>query len=219
MHKTHIYFMPGLAAGPEIFEHLELSPEKYELHYLVWKKPLALEETIANYAMRMTDEIKHKNPVLIGVSFGGIMVQEISKLIETKKIIIISSIKTSKELPVRYKMAKFTKAYKLFPTGLVSNFEDYEKYFIGKSLKKRAEIYKKYISVSGKTYLNWSISNVLNWVQEKPPKNILHIHGTNDHIFPIKHINNAIEIVGGTHAMILTKAKQISKIIDETLTC
>ena len=30
MSKKHIYFMPGLAAGPEIFENLELSKELYE---------------------------------------------------------------------------------------------------------------------------------------------------------------------------------------------
>ena len=219
MTKIPVYFVPGLAAGPEIFEHLELSSEKYELNYLKWIKPLALEESISNYAMRMTDNITHKNPVLIGVSFGGIMVQEMSKYIDTKKIIIISSVKSNNELPKRFKMAKFTKVYKFFPTKIVSNFEDYAKYFLGKSLKKRAEIYKKYLSVRGKTYLNWSINSILNWKQEKPQNNVIHIHGTSDHVFPIKHIHNAIEIKGGTHVMILTKAKKISKIIDETLTC
>ena len=219
MTKIPIYFVPGLAAGPEIFEHLELSSEKYELNYLKWIKPLALEESISNYAMRMTDNITHKNPVLIGVSFGGIMVQEMSKYIDTKKIIIISSVKSNNELPKRFKMAKFTKVYKFFPTKIVSNFEDYAKYFLGKSLKKRAEIYKKYLSVRSKSYLNWSINSILNWKQEKPQNNVIHIHGTSDHVFPIKHIHNAIEIKGGTHVMILTKAKKISKIIDETLTC
>ncbi|MCI2227986.1 alpha/beta hydrolase [Polaribacter sp. MSW13] len=219
MNKTPIYFVPGLAAGPEIFEHLELSPEKYELHFLKWKKPLALEESITNYAMRMTEDIKEKNPVLIGVSFGGIMVQEMSKFIDAKKVIIISSVKTNTELPKKFKMAKFTKAYKLFPTTIISNFVDFTKYFIGKSLKKRAKIYKKYLSVRSKSYINWSISAVLNWQQEKPIKNVVHIHGTKDKIFPIKNINNIIEVKGGTHIMILTKAKKISKIIDETLTC
>tara|TARA_B100000767_G_C19570791_1_gene453115 strand:- start:118 stop:777 length:660 start_codon:yes stop_codon:yes gene_type:complete len=218
MTKIPIYFVPGLAAGPEIFEHLELSSEKYDLNYLKWIKPLALEESISNYAMRMTDNITHKNPVLIGVSFGGIMVQEMSKYIDTKKIIIISSVKSNNELPKRFKMAKFTKVYKFFPTKIVSNFEDYAKYFLGKSLKKRAEIYKKYLSVRSKSYLNWSINSILNWKQEKPQNNIIHIHGTSDHVFPIKNIDNAIEIEGGTHVMILTKAKKISKIIDETLT-
>jgi len=219
MQKTHIYFVPGLAAGPEIFENLEFSPEKYELHFLKWKKPLAVEESIANYAMRMTDEVVHKNIVLVGVSFGGIMVQEMSKFIEVQKTIIISSVKSSNELPKRFRMAKFTKAYKLFPTKLVSNFEDYAKYFFGKSLKKRAEIYKKYLSVRSKTYLNWSIRSVLNWEQEKPQNHLIHIHGTSDHVFPIKHIDNAIEIKGGTHVMILTKGKKISKIIESNLTC
>jgi esterase/lipase len=219
MNKIPIYFVPGLAAGPEIFEHLELSPEKYDLHFMEWKTPLALEESISNYAMRMTDDIVHKNPVLIGVSFGGIMVQEMSKYMEVQKTIIISSVKTSTELPKRFRMAKFIKAYKLFPTQIVSNFEDYAKYFLGKSLKNRAEIYQKYLSVRNTTYLNWSIKNVLNWEQEQPLNNLVHIHGTSDHVFPIKHIENAIEIEGGTHVMILTKAKKISKIIDATLTC
>jgi hypothetical protein len=219
MNKIPIYFVPGLAAGPEIFEHLELSPEKYDLHFMEWKTPLAIEESIANYAMRMTDDIVHKNPVLIGVSFGGIMVQEMSKYMEVQKTIIISSVKTNSELPKRFRMSKFTKAYKLFPTQIVSNFEDYAKYFLGKSLKKRAEIYQKYLSVRSTTYLNWSIKNILNWEQEKPLNNVIHIHGTSDHVFPLKHIENSIEIKGGTHVMILTKAKKISKIIDATLTC
>ena len=168
MAKTPIYFVPGLAAGPEIFENLELSKEKYELHYLTWLKPLALEESIANYAMRMCDEVKEKEPILIGVSFGGIMVQEMSKFLDVKKVIIISSVKTNKELPKKFKMAKFTKLYKFFPTKVISNFEEYAQYFLGKSLKKRAKIYQKYLSVRSKTYLNWAIFNVLKWEQNKP---------------------------------------------------
>lgn len=219
MTKIPIYFMPGLAAGPEIFKHLKLSSEIYEFYYLEWKKPINLEETISNYAKRITEDIHHKNPVLIGVSFGGVLVQEISKLIETSKVIIISSIKTQHELSKRFKVANKSKLYKLFPTKIVNNFEDYAKFFVGKSLQKKAEIYKKYLSVRGTTYIKWSIHNVLNWQQEKVLKNIVHIHGTKDHIFPIKHIKSSIEIEGGTHVMILTKANEISKIIDENLAC
>jgi esterase/lipase len=219
MNKIAIYFVPGLAAGPEIFENLNLSEDKYEIHYLKWKKPLALEESISNYAMRMCEDVKEKNPVLVGVSFGGIMVQEMSKYLDTKKVILISSVKTNHELPKRFKLAKFTKAYKLFPTNIVSNFENYAKYFLGKSLKKRAKIYNKYLSVRSKTYLNWAISAVLNWEQVEAQQNVVHIHGTNDHVFPIKNIGNCIKIKDGSHVMIITKAKKISKIIEKILTC
>ena len=219
MTKIPVYFVPGLAAGPEIFENLKLDETKYELHYLTWKTPLALEETISNYAMRMCEEIDKKNPVLIGVSFGGIMVQEMAKFLETKKVIIISSVKNQDELPKKFKMAKFTKIYKFFPTKVVSNFEEYAQYFLGKSLKKKAKLYKKYLSIRNETYLKWSIFNVLKWKQQNTPEDIVHIHGTKDHIFPIKKIGSCIKIDGGTHVMILSKAKKISKIIDEVLTC
>lgn len=219
MTKTPIYFVPGLAAGPEIFENLKLDTKKYDIHYLKWLTPLASQESFSNYAMRMCDEINSENPVLVGVSFGGIMVQEMSKFIKTKKVIIISSVKTDSELPKRFHFAKFTKAYKFFPTKIVSNFENYTQYFLGKSLKKRAKIYKKYLSIRSEIYLKWSIDKVVNWNQEKPLNNLVHIHGTKDHVFPLKNISDCIKIENGSHVMILTKAKKISKIIDNVLTC
>jgi esterase/lipase len=219
MAKTHIYFMPGLAAGPEIFENIELSPTLYELHFLKWLKPLSINETIANYAMRMSEEIKHKKPVLVGVSFGGIIVQEMSKFMETKKIIIISSVKSKNELPKRFKIAAKSKIYKLFPTKIVTNFENYAKFFVGKTLEKKAKLYKKYLSERNKEYLKWSIHNAIHWNQENPLENIIHIHGTKDEIFPIKSIQNCIKIENGNHSMIIIKAKQISKIIDKSLSC
>jgi hypothetical protein len=169
--------------------------------------------------MRMCEDVKRDNPVLIGVSFGGIMVQEMGKFLTTKKIIIISSIKSKEELPKKFKLANFTKAYKLFPAKLIANFEDYTKYFIGKSLQKRAEIYKKYLSVRSGPYLHWSVYNVVNWQQVESQIGLVHIHGTKDKVFPIKNIKNTIEIEGGTHSMILIKAKIISKHIHESLTC
>jgi esterase/lipase len=218
MKKIPIYFMPGLAAGPEVFKNLELDIEKYTFHYLKWIKPLSVEENITNYAHRLSLEITEKNTVLIGVSFGGIMVQELAKFVHPKKVIIISSVKSSNELPKRFKFAKVTKIYKLFPIKVIQNFEDYAKYFLGNSLKKKAALYKEYLYVRNKESLKWSIYNIIKWEQTKPIENIIHIHGTTDTVFPIKNIKNAIEIKGGTHIMILTKAKKISKIINEILT-
>jgi esterase/lipase len=218
MKKIPIYFMPGLAAGPEIFKKLALDKEKYTFHYLKWIKPLDVEERIDDYAFRLSAKIKEENPVLVGVSFGGIMVQELAKFLNPRKVIIISSVKSPDELPGRFKFAKSTKIYKLFPIKVIENFEDYTKYFLGKTLKKKADLYKKYLYVRSKESLKWSIYTIIKWEQIKPIENIIHIHGSADTIFPIKNIKNAIEIKEGTHIMILTKAKKISKIIDKILT-
>ncbi|MFY0604148.1 MAG: alpha/beta hydrolase [Flavobacteriaceae bacterium] len=218
MSKVHVYCMPGLGASPKIFEHLALPENLFEIHLLSWKIPLSIKESIEDYAKRMCEDIIHPNPVIIGVSFGGMLAQEISKLIDVKHTIIISSVKTHHELPNRLKFAKATKVYKLFPTWFVENIEEFTKYFFGDYLKKRAELYKMYLSVRNKLYMQWAIYNVLHWQQEEPIKNLTHIHGLDDNVFPVKHIKNFIPVEKGTHVMILMKAKTISQIICNTLT-
>ncbi len=214
--KIHIYFVPGLAASSKIFEFIKLPENKFELHFLEWLIPLSLSESIEEYAKRMSAYITEENPVLVGVSFGGIMVQEMSKHVNAQKVIIISSVKSKNEFSKRLKILQKTKAYKLFPTKVVSNIEDFSSIVFGRFAKKRIELYKKYLSVRDETYLTWAIDHVLNWQQTMPQKNILHIHGENDHIFPIKNIKNCIPIDNGTHIMILNKAKTINGILKNT---
>lgn len=215
--KTPIYFVPGLAASTDIFEYLELPEDTFDVFLLDWLVPKSVNETIESYAQRMCDRIQHENPVLVGVSFGGVMVQEMSKLINTQKTIIISSVKCRKELPNRLKLAKATKAYKLFPTKAINNIEEFSKYAFGDVIKKRVELYKRYLSMRDETYLPWAIHNVLSWQQTEPLKDIIHIHGDNDAVFPSKHITDFINVSGGTHIMVLNKAKKISKILTEVI--
>ena len=157
--------MPGLAASHKIFENLEFDLDRYTLHYLNWIAPQTSEEDISSYACHLSAQIKEKDPVLIGVSFGGIIVQELASYVHPKKVIIISSVKHHDELPKRFKLAKLTKIYKVFPTKVIENFEDYLGFFIGKGLKKRADLYKKYLSVRSKEYLQWSIASIIKWQQ------------------------------------------------------
>jgi len=213
--KTHIYLVPGLAASSKIFEYLNLSEDKFELHYLEWLLPLSRDESIQEYAKRMSEFITEKNPVLVGVSFGGIMVQEISKHVSANKIILISSIKCNAEFPQRLKLIEKTKAYLLFPAKSIATIETLSELAFGEFAKKRIDMYKKYLSVRDEKYLAWAIKHVLSWKQQIPLKNTVHIHGSEDHIFPIKHINNCIPVKNGTHIMVLSKAYTISKIISE----
>ena len=57
------------------------------------------DESLAHYASRLASTITAPNPILLGVSFGGIIMQEVAKQINYKKVVIISSVKTQYELP------------------------------------------------------------------------------------------------------------------------
>ena len=202
----HVYLMPGMAANPIIFEHLTLPEDKFEIHWLEWLTPNS-KERIEEYAQRMASLVKHDKSVLLGVSFGGIIVQEMSKYLNLKKLIIVSSVKTKHEFPNRMKIAKKTKAYKLIPTKLLTSAEALAKYAFGETALNRIELYKKYLSVIDKQYLDWAIENMVNWNQNKALVNIIHIHGDKDAIFPIHNIKECIIVKGGSHIMIINKYK------------
>lgn len=202
----HVYLMPGMAASPLIFENIKLPEHQFKLHYLEWLLP-EKNEALSDYAHRMTQKIKHDNSVLLGVSFGGVLVQEMSKFITLRKLIIVSTVKSKEELPKRMHIAKSTKAYKLLPTGLASRIDLLAKYAYGDKIKKRINLYKMYLSVSDRTYLDWAIDKMLHWDGAECTPSVIHIHGDNDSVFPIKNITNCITINKGTHAMIIYKYK------------
>ncbi len=215
--KKHIYFVPGLAASPKIFEFIRLPNEKYEFHFLKWIIPESVDESLENYVKRLSQSIKHKNPILIGVSFGGFIVQEMINYIDPDKIIVISSIKSQSEIPKRLKFLKITKVYKLIPTKRIAKVDDFSKYGFNETSKKKIKFYNKYLAVKNEKYLDWAFYNVLHWIPTNNHQNIIHIHGSEDGVFPLKYIKNSIIIEGGTHAMIITKAKKINSILQEII--
>lgn len=203
--------MPGLAASPEIFERIQLPEEQFEVHLLEWTLPLD-SETLSDYARRMSEQVKAEKPILVGVSFGGVLVQEMAKFIDAEKIIIISSVKCNAEFPRRMKMAKFTKLYKIFPTHLAENFERFEKLPFGGKLRQRFKLYEKFLAMREKKYLDWALEQIILWDRKTPDDKVIHIHGDSDDVFPTKYITSKfIPVKGGTHIMILNKYKWLNE--------
>ena len=202
----HVYFMPGMAANPKIFEFISLPEDKFKIHWLEWIIP-EKDESLTNYARRMCDQIEHDNIVLLGVSFGGILVQEMSKFLKIRKLFVVSSVINKYQIPRRMKFIRATKAYKIMPTHLLSKIDLLGKYAYGNFIKKRIDLYKKYLSVNDKGYLDWAIKQVVSWNQEEPPKGVIQIHGDKDGVFTHSCNENCIVVKGGTHIMILNKYK------------
>ncbi|MAU16385.1 MAG: alpha/beta hydrolase [Muricauda sp.] len=204
--KIHVYLMPGMAANSTIFENIKLPEDRFKIHTLDWFVP-DKGMSLVDYAKKMCEKIHEPNPVLLGVSFGGMLVQEMAKIIPTQKVIVVSSVKSKYELPKRMIFAKYTKVHKLLPTGLVNNVELLAKYAFGETVTKRLHLYEKYLSIRDKYYIDWSIDQIVNWDQEVPPKNTVHIHGERDAVFPIANIKDCIPVKNGTHTMIIHRAR------------
>lgn len=209
--KIPVYFLPGLAANTSIFKNIKLDTDRFEMYFLEWMIPFE-EESISDYALRFCSKVNHPNAVLVGVSFGGIIAQEMNLVHNFRKIVIISSVKTRQELPLHLQLAGKTKVYKLMPTSFFAqNIDLLSKYAFGKPIVKRLDLYKQYLSITDKRYLDWAIKQVVSWDQEQSDSNLVHIHGDKDLIFPIENINDSIVVKGGTHIMILNKYKWLNE--------
>ena len=216
MTKIPVYFMPGLAASSSIFERIVLPTESFEVILLDWVQPKK-DETLVSYAQRMAEKVVHENSVLVGVSFGGILVQEMAAFLNLKKLIIISSVKTRDEMPRRIKFAKTTKAYKLLPTSLLNNVEKLIIYSFGNGINQKLKLYEKFLHLRNKDYLDWAIEQVVCWDRSVPNPKVIHIHGDLDEVFPAKNINSFIPIKGGTHIMILKRFRWFNQYLPDII--
>lgn len=214
--RIHVYLMPGLAANSSIFEYIELPESRFEIHLLDWVIP-APKESLREYAKRMCGFIKHDNVVLLGVSFGGVVVQEMAQFLQVERLIIVSSVKCQAELPRRMRFASSSKLFKILPTGLVKHIDVLGRLALGDFAKKRVELYKKYLSVTDTDYLDWAIENMICWDQREPIQELVHIHGDKDEIFPYKYINGCITVPGGTHVMIINRFRWFNEHLEEII--
>ncbi len=212
MSKIPVYFMPGLAASSAIFENIKLPEDQFEMILLDWEIPKT-NESLHDYAKRVSKKVVLDQPVLVGVSFGGILIQEMAQFVNPRKIIIISSAKSNLEFPRRMKFAKMTHVYKLLPLNLINYIEKLTKFSFSDKIGNRLKLYEKYLSMRDKNYLAWAIKNVILWDRKIADPKVIHIHGDADEVFPPQYIKNYIPVKGGTHIMIINKYKWLNEML------
>ena len=90
-------------------------------------------------------------------------------------------------------------------------------WLLGKLTTHDLEMIEEMIGEADIEFNEWAVDQVIHWKNEEVPANLTHIHGTSDRIFPNFYIKDALWIKGGTHFMIVNRAKEISKIIRNEL--
>lgn len=210
----NIFCISGLGADERIFSNLQLP--QHSVRHLPWLTP-EKKETLRDYTKRMASGIDVEEPVLIGVSFGGMIAIEISKMLPVKKIILISSIKTKFEKPFYFKAAAALRLNRIIPLRPYKFLEPIENYNLGIHSKEEKKLAAEYRSNLDIAYSNWALEQVLHWNNTEIPGQLIHIHGSKDHIFPLKYIKPDYVIRGGGHLMVMNRANEISQIIQQFL--
>ena len=210
-----IYFVSGLGADERAFQLLKIGPVNKK--YIQWQAP-ERNESLEHYVRKLSLQVADPgNSIIVGLSFGGIIAVELSKILHFAKTVIISSIKSSDELPRHFKFLKYFKIYKLAPYKVFNRYNSIISYAFGITSGFENEILKNVIEETDPRLIKWAIDKVINWNNPPTTGNIIHVHGTDDRLFPYRFIKNAIKVEGGTHFMIVNKAEIISSIISKEL--
>lgn len=210
----NLYIFSGLGADKRVFKYLDFS--KYNANFVDWILPFE-KESIENYAKRLTKQITSEKPILIGLSFGGIMAVEVGKIIESKKIILIASAKNKSEIPFYYRLAGFLNLHKLIPTKLMKSSNFLSFWLFGINSKENKILLTEILKDTDESFLSWALDKIVNWKNTFNHKNLRHIHGTKDRILPIQFVKSYMKIVDGGHFMTIDKFEELNIVLENLI--
>lgn len=213
--EVNVYFISGMCYNCSVFDKLTL-PKGFKKVYIEWLIP-HMDETLEEYTLRMATSIDTTHPfVLIGYSFGGVIVQEMNRFLNPVKSILISSFKGEEETPMSFKAIKKGNIVNRVPNRLFASTEFISNTFNQLIYHMPTKELSQYMTVLDPVYVKWSAKHITEWIPTAA-KNLYHIHGTLDQIFPYELIRNAFPIEGGDHLMVLRKADIVSNILGSIL--
>lgn len=213
--QKEIYIISGLGADERVLE--KLSYGEYIPTYIHWIKPL-VGEKLGGYIKRLSSQIRASNPIIVGLSFGGIVAVELSKLYPSSKLILLASAKTKYEIPYYLRMAAVLRLHKLLPSKIFSNSNKITEWLFGIKQKEEKKLLKNILEETDIDFMAWAIDQILSWKNTIVPFNFYHIHGDTDRILPLRFINCNYIIKNGGHFMTMNKYEEINQILRKVLT-
>lgn len=203
-----IYLLPGMTSDFPVYSRLfPLLPSARVVDFL----PPEPRETLVSYSSRMA-ALLPGDAYIGGVSFGGIVALEISRILRPRGCILISSIRHPCELPPWFRIwrpfgGRCCSALLRTIGGAAS--------LVPRSVRTASTI--RVIKLTGDrgNWHRWATSAVLDWkpklLGEFCP--ILQIHGTADTTFPIRYVHPDVSIPSGSHALPLSHPDEVAAAI------
>lgn len=210
-----VYAIPGLATTGELFQLIKLDNAK--IVTLEWPR-LNDGETMASYAEKFAAKIDTSKPFyLLGVSFGGMLCAEISLLLKPQKTFLISSCKCVNEIPDTIRVFETIPLHHILSEAVLKELTLNSRLLLGFEKKFMPE-FERMVNSMQPNYFRRSIDCIVNWKAENCLRDdIIHIHGDDDRLLFYNDVKADYTIKGGTHAMIVNNAVEISNLLNRLI--
>lgn len=209
-----VYCLSGLGADERIFVKLKVSSA--ELVHVPWPEYDKYDE-LPCYAQKVSALIQEENPIILGVSMGGMIGVEISKLRAVKKLILISSAKTKNEMPPYTGLFGKLMKSKILPAFLykVPNQVLLDKF--GAETEEDEAMLRIILKATDGKFMKWAMRAIALWQNETYEQPVAHIHGRQDKMIFAENVHADEWIEDGGHMMIYNRAEQVSKFVQKEL--
>jgi esterase/lipase len=210
----NIYCISGLGADERIFAKLKIN--NADLIHLPWV-PFDKHDELPCYAQKMASQIPEKNPIILGLSFGGMLTTEIANQMPVRKAFLVSSAKTRKEVGEVSGSLRFLIKNNLIPFGLFTKPNKILYNQFGAETEEDKQLLAAIMKDTDTQFLSWALKAILDWNNSTVPANLIHVHGTADNIIRPAFVEANYWIPNGTHMMVYDKAENVSAILQKHL--
>jgi pimeloyl-ACP methyl ester carboxylesterase len=208
-----IYGLGGLGVDERVFSAINSFLEK-PITPIKWIAPHQ-KETLQEYAARMATLIPSQEEIsIIGVSFGGMVAIEVSKLIKVKKLILISSAASKFEIPRALRLIGLSGLFQIIPEKYINPPFPLTKWYFSVKTQASILLLKGIINETDTKFTKWAINAMAAWQNVAIPENLIRIHGQKDRLLPpIKNISYRV-VKNGGHFAVIEDAKEIASILN-----
>lgn len=216
---SRVIFLPGMAARPAMWVSVAKKVEAAPIQTEIWEwiTPVG-NETIEQYAARWVERNRGEaggRAIVVGASFGGIVGQEVAKLLDADALVLVGSVKTRSERPIWMRMLSPLRwlaglvPWRVVQWG-VDQMRGIWRPIVGKDL---GLVIEEFVTAEPKL-IGWSIKRLLAWKGESDllcP--VTSIHGTKDRLLPMDMNQVDVVIPDGGHVLSVSHAGEIADVL------
>ena len=206
------YFISGLGADKTAFQNLEdFGTTKIMIDWIS-NRP---NESLYDYAARIIEKYGiTSDDILAGLSFGGLVAQQIADILKPDYVILISSFRTKDDLKIQFSSGLKLKLHKLMPEMKSEFIGTIVANYLNSGTNQSKSALKAMLSSTDMKLMKWSLEKIY---EQNNPLAIdvkkYSLIGSIDRVVKPWKIESTYIVEGGSHFMVYDKAEEISDII------
>lgn len=177
------------------------------------------DESINEYSRRLIETYSiGENDKVAGLSFGGILAQEIARILDHQEVILISSFRDITDLKPLYRFGLKTGLYKLTPGFRIPIVDEIIAYNLNSNNQNSKPLLREMLEQTDYNLLKWSLEKIAQLPLNPVDMFIAHnIIGNKDKILRTWSNEYTTIIEGGSHFMVYEKANEVTNAILDIL--